>query len=437
VAPKAQPTAGNTYSVAPGGNDNGPGSLAQPWQTLQHAVDSVAPGDTILVQSGAYLGARIANSGTPQAWIALRAAAGASVLLNAPGPENWHGSILEIENGDEAVAYWIIDGLEVSGAPSWGIDSRGTEDYKNHHITIRGNRVHDNGLGTGRTGIFAAFTDDVLIEGNISYGNGEHGIYVNNSSDRFTIRGNTVYANANCGIHLNGDESMGGDGVMTNGVVENNIIYENGTGGGSAINMDGVSSSLVQNNLIYNNHATGIALFYENGAECSQNNRILHNTILMPANGRWAVLVADPACVNNQVFNNILYSYHSYRGSISFGDGIPAGFQSDYNVVVNAFTTNDGDTVLDLSGWQALGFDQHSFTATPETLFVNPAGHDYHLREGSPAIDAASSQGVTRDLEGNLRPAGDAPDMGAFEWGSSPPVGSIFNYLLFLLRRSG
>jgi len=261
---------------------------------------------------------------------------------------------------------------------------------------------------------------------------------VNNSSDRFTIRGNTVYQNANCGTHLNGDAEMGGDGVMTDGLVENNILYENGqSGGGSAINMDGVSSSVVQNNLLYNNHATGIALFYENGAQCSQNNRILHNTILVPADGRWAILVTYPECVNNQVFNNILYSSHSYRGSISFGGGIPAGFQSDYNVVVNRFTTDDGESVLNLGQWQALGFDQHSFTTTPEALFVNAGGNDYHLREGSPAIDAASAQGVGSDLDGNLRPLGGAPDIGAFEWNGIPPVGAIVNYLPFLLRRSG
>ena len=44
---------------------------------------------------------------------------------------------------------------------------------------------------------------------------------------------------------MNGDESQGGDGMISGALVERNVIYGNGVGGGSGINMDGVTDSVV------------------------------------------------------------------------------------------------------------------------------------------------------------------------------------------------
>src|SRR5438128_1685209 len=85
----------STYYVATTGNDSGSGGSTAPWHTLQHAVDTIHAGDTILVESGTYAGARIGNSGTATAVCTLRADAGAHVVLNTPGPKNQHNSILE------------------------------------------------------------------------------------------------------------------------------------------------------------------------------------------------------------------------------------------------------------------------------------------------------------------------------------------------------
>jgi len=418
VSPTA-PT-GNTYHVALGGSNGNNGSQGNPWRTIQHAVDSVSPGDLILIHAGTYEGARIEESGTAVSPITLRASDGESVLINQPGPDNVHDSNLELETWEDgaSVAYWIIEGLEVADAPNWGIDIRGSETLHAHHITIRNNIVHNNGWSGGKTGIFAAFTNDIIIEGNESYNNGEHGIYINNSSDRFTIRDNHVYDNANSGIHLNGDIESGGDGVMTDGLVENNIITNNAVvGGGAAINMDGVSDSTVLNNLLYNNHASGIAIFQENGSECSQNNRILHNTIYMPDDGRWAIIIASPDCINNQLYNNIFYSEHSFRGSINIPAASVVGLESDDNIVTDRFTTDDGDSILTLAEWQALGYDANSFIATPAQIFANAPAQNFHLFAESAAVDNGRLlPDAPTDLEGNGRPSGIAPDIGAYEF---------------------
>ena len=278
---------GATYHVATDGLDSNPGTEAAPWLSLQHAVDNVDPGDEILVHAGSYPGARVENSGAPGAYITLRAADGEAVLLDAPAAGHKHDSILEVETWDSpgVVSYWAIEGFEISGAGRSGIDLRVT-----HHVIVRGNRVHDSGL----TGIFTAFSDDLLIEANESHANGEHGIYTSNSGDRPTISGNLLHGNHAAGIHMNADLSQGGDGIISDALVERNIIFGNGVGGGSGINMDGVSNSIVRNNLIYDEHASGISLFRQDGAVCSSDNLVANNTArgfgLAPGGGIFAYL---------------------------------------------------------------------------------------------------------------------------------------------------
>ncbi|MBN1996706.1 cellulase family glycosylhydrolase [candidate division KSB1 bacterium] len=393
----------------PSASDQNPGDAGLPWLTIQHAVESVVPGDTILVQTGTYAGARIENSGTATARIVLKTENGASVLLDTPGPLNKHDSILEIETWQNTgiVAYWIIEGFEVSNSPGWGIDIR-----NGRNISVRNNHVHHCAV----TGIFTAFSDSIIIEQNESNDNGEHGLYCSNSGDEPVIRNNRLYRNYGCGVHMNGDESMGGDGLISDGLVEANIIYENGTGGGAAINMDGVTDTIVRNNLLYDNHAGGIALFRSDGALASRRNRILNNTIIMPEDGRWAINIAQSGCRKNKLFNNILYSFHPWCGSIVICDPPPSGFESDNNIVVDRFSADGGNSVIDFTAWQFWGYDNHSLLATPEQLFIDPAAGDFHLRAGSKAIDAGTPlPDVVFDLEGSLRPDGSGYDIGAYE----------------------
>src|SRR5262249_41085056 len=151
-------TVPTAFYVAPTGSDNNPGTSAAPWATLQHAVDSINPGDNIEVESGTYQGCRIGNSGTAAAPCTLEAAAGASVVINAPGAGNKHGSDVEVENFSGTVSYWNIKGLEVTGAPTnAGIDIRVTT-----YITVQSCYCHDN----NNWGIFLAFSDHPTITGN-------------------------------------------------------------------------------------------------------------------------------------------------------------------------------------------------------------------------------------------------------------------------------
>ena len=414
----SQQAVANTYYVAINGNNNNPGTANAPWRTLQYAVDAIAPGDTILVKAGTYVGCRIGKSGQAGAPKTLKADAGAAVLINAPGPSNAHSSNIEIELFDSTVSDWVIDGFEVANSPHHGIDIRVTR-----AITVQNCYTHHNGTPTVRgDGIFLAFSDYPVIQNNETSFNSEHGIYHSNSGDHPTIRGNRSHDNAAAGMHFNGDLSQGGDGIISFAVIERNIIYENGVKGGSAINCDGVSDSIISNNLLYNNHASGISLYAIDAAEGSSRNKIYHNTIIQAAGARWCINIPAsdgvPHPTGNVIKNNILYQPDSGRGSVLIYNSAVSGFESDYNVVVR-FSADGGNSLTNLAAWQSLGYDQHSIIAAPSALFVDLANNDYHLKSGAPAINAGTSLAVVADdLSGVARPQGGAYDLGCYEAGA-------------------
>jgi parallel beta-helix repeat protein len=415
-----------TYYVATNGNDTFNGSSTNPWATLQHAVETIAPGDTILVRSGTYAGCRIRNSGTVSLPKTLARDAGATVVINTPGPQNGHSSLIEIENGSGSeVTDWIVDGFEVANSPHHGIDIRIT-----NRITIRNCYAHHSAPSSSGDGIFLAFSSHPLIENNEVAFNTEHGIYHSNSADYPTIRGNRSHHNSGGGIQLNADYSSKcpcgttvRDGIVSFALLENNVIYENGVNGGSAINADGLDDSVIRNNLLYNNHAFGISLFSTDGSHGSSRNKVYNNTIVQALNGRWCLNIPKSkgnggSPVGNVVKNNIFYTERADKGSIAVYSTAAGVLTSDYNVVVDRFSTNGGTSVTStLAQWRTFGYDAHSLISTATALFVNPAGNDYRLTAGSPAIDAGTnlSPDVVADIVGTTRPQRTAYDIGCYE----------------------
>ena len=396
-----------TYYVAepPSGDDANPGTIAQPWATLQHAAGELAPGDLLLIRGGNYAGMHLTTSGTAGNPITISGFDGETAVVDADNPTTDDGINLE------GASHVIVENLRVEGVTRAGIRAVLCE-----QVIIRDNELVDN----GRWGVLTGFCDDLLIEGNIASGSlDEHGIYVSNSGDRPVIRGNVIFGNNANGIHMNGDVSLGGDGIISEALVEDNIIFENGDAGGSGINCDGVQDSLIRNNLVHSTHASGISLYRIDGGGPSSNNRILNNTVLVASDGRWALNIQDGS-TGNQVFNNVLYSDHSFRGSIDIDPAALTGFESDHNLVMERFTLDGGNSVLDLAEWRnQTGQDTNSAVAAPAAIFVDPAGDDYYPQETGPAVDTGTILGdVDDDLVGTPRPQGAGFDIGAYEFAS-------------------
>src|SRR5215831_20225501 len=236
LARAASSLAADLY-VKNGGNDSLDGlSIATAWKTLNHAASVVVAGDTVHVLDGSYQGFDLRRSG----------AAGSPITFKADGP----AVLITSDNGTtpdginvENAAYVVIDGFVVNDRTRTGVRAAVSQ-----FVTIRNCKLGHN----GRWGILTGFVDDLVVEGNEAHDSvAEHGIYVSNSGDRPIVRGNHVHDNYANGIHMNGDLSQGGDGMISNALVEQNVIHGNGAGGGSGINMDGVENSVIRNNLLY------------------------------------------------------------------------------------------------------------------------------------------------------------------------------------------
>ncbi|MFY9110504.1 MAG: choice-of-anchor Q domain-containing protein [Desulfomonilia bacterium] len=77
-------------------------------------------------------------------------------------------------------------------------------------------------------------------------------------------------------------------------------------------------------------------------------------------------------------------------------------------------------------------FDNNILATDP--LLMDIVGGDYRLREGSPAIDAGINVGLSSDYRG--WPLVGLPDIGAYEFGASPPAGRFYKDESGVLLRS-
>lgn len=426
-----------TKFVSGDGSDvTGDGSEANPWKSLQHAADNVGPGDFVIVMPGKYWGFNLTTDGKPDARITFHALPGVEIDEAFPGQQDG----INLEGAD----FVTIEGFYVHDMPRAGLRS-----VNNDGVILRGNTSESNGYW----GILTGWSENIVIENNITSGSErEHGIYISNSADGAVVRNNVVYGNRASGIQFNADRYLPGDGIHSNNVIEGNVVFENGVGGGAAINLDGVQDSVIQNNLLYNNHATGIVLYVGFAADSSTNNLITNNTVVMAEDARWAMLITDGSS-GNVVTNNILLNKNPNRGSMTVeSNSLPA--VSDHNIVQDLFQMDGYNG--DFADWQAFsgGLDANSIVVGQagslpsnvsdalNALFVNPTANDYHLKAGSVAINSGVTGNGTNatdgtnlssvshlsyalpatDLFGHVRPTGAGIDIGAYEAGTFLPA---------------
>jgi hypothetical protein len=121
----------------------------------------------------------------------------------------------------------------------------------------------------------------------------------------------------------------------------------------------------------------------------SPGTRVLHNTVFQ----------------NGSYPNTIEYRFHTTGAEIRF------------NLCDGAIADRGGGT----SGNAVSG----NVTNAQGAWFVNAGAADLRLGAGAPltVVDAAATHAdVSNDFDGNLRPAGSGPDIGAHEFGGSPPA---------------
>jgi parallel beta-helix repeat protein len=415
--PAADSGGGTNYSCADSNVlcvDDSAGAT-QEYKTIQSAASAAKPGSIVLVHAGNYAGFTVGTSGTSTQPIRFLAA-GENVVIDNAGTTERDG--VHLSN----VSYIQIEGFVIRNDS--GTSSRVHRCIAAREATpskpMHGNVLRNNTCNSSDAeGFYLSEFADGLVEGNTISASGKngqsrmHGLYLANAgSNNTTIRGNRIYGNTNSesnGIHANGDQSVGGNGLIRNIVVDGNTIYDNGQNG---INLDGVQDSLFQNNLVYGNGHHALRDYQIDGAAGAARLRIVNNTLI--ADAGWAVKLSEDAG-GHVIFNNILAGSD---GSLSVGTG---NLVSDRNVVVGSFSSDNESTTMSLATWRSrTGQDAATQTGTLGTLFTNAAGSDFTLSAGSVARNkgVATLSGTPapgKDIIGTARPQGGAIDIGAYE----------------------
>lgn len=201
------PPAVADYWVAPSGDDSSPGTLEQPFRTIQRAANAVVAGDTVVVRDGTYTDTTTDTCGYPTV-VCLHRGGTAAAHVTFRAEHRW-GAIVDGQNArpngftwSAGAGYVDVDGFLVKSLRTSGGSVSAYELFNGGvGSRILNCRTEDIGRSVtsttnGQVGVFTT-ANDVTVEGcyfrDIGRLNNDqqhdHGIYLNDG-DNVTIRGN-------------------------------------------------------------------------------------------------------------------------------------------------------------------------------------------------------------------------------------------------------
>lgn len=341
----ADPAAAGAKFVAPNGNDAGTGRLNDPWRSIQRAVDSLTPGDTLYLRGGRYdvhtndgAGVNVTRGGAQNRWIVIRNYPGEHPVVSSSA---W--ATIRIAPG---VSYVEVRGLDLEGQPSavTGQSSSGIGVYETDYIRIIGNDIHDYPGGA----IATMHSDYLHIEANRVWNNTRRSplqmsaisLYQLKATDNGAgyhniIRGNIGWSNHNevppegqskitDGNCIIVDDSRNTQRGSTNGpytgrtLIENNVCFNNGAHGVNVHLSDNVD---VVNNTLFNNTLSPDINYGEIQTTFSSNVRI-QNNLVIPSTPEYTINIHQSTDVRR--FNNL------------FVGGTPAEFMTGERAIPDA-----------------------------------------------------------------------------------------------------
>ncbi len=400
--------AGNIYFVSPNGDDSQDGSFEHPWQTLTWAKRQLQPGDIVYPMDGVTQtdtdGPRAAlclsqhygceaQWGTAENPIAIVAYPGATVTVGC------------VESGCPQqglrmyAPYWTVAGLHIIGsaetyAAAVSIEKAGDEPPSH------GQRLVGNDITGGYYGVTLSIVQECKVLGNHVHDTPHSAIYHGGWGDSSDVE---IAWNH---VHDLGEEAFG---IKAYGHTENdhltglwihhNVVHDTQAAailvGGSDGRVPWVYDARIENNVVWNTlgqWSSGIRIGNSGVDETELDVVIIHNTVVDCTHA-----LEISACNSARVQNNL---FVQQSGTYVHGDLGPGSYTFDHNGYF---------------GEEAAPQDDES-PVVGDPLFVDPNSHDYHIQEGSAAIDSGTDAGLNVDMDGLIRPQGDGFDLGAYEF---------------------
>ena len=396
----------------PNASDSNPGTEDLPWLTIQKAADTVWAGDTVIVKNGIYperINFSNGTRGAPGQVIMFKSEPRRSVTMWGFYTKFAHYLRIEgfnittdpsLTNWTDANGVFIAsDHVEVIDNYFYNLDSNGVSGDSLGAI-VRNNRIYHSQAGLAISG------SDWLVEGNeverlYQYGNGDCD-YSRFFGDNHLIRHNFFHGtlfNEIGDAHVDCFQTFDNNGEYAHHItIDGNVCYDFHQGFmGEAAYYHNMSDITFSNNIFAHGGAWGLCVYQ------IQNVTVVHNV--------FADIAYHGAGFNDGatgfIYNNIFYN----AGSNYWASGGGA-VEGSHNIL---FSTEENIDPSD--------FPDDLVNIDP--LLIDPARNNYHIPAGSPAIDAGLDVGITTDLDGNARPQGNGPDIGAYEF---TPAVSLWGY---------
>lgn len=296
----------NGIYVSTEGDDQNIGNYSNPFRTLEHAINSSKPGDTIYLRKGIYYEMLLLkNYGVNQnKWLTIKPYKNEEVIIDGSKRNN---------ESNLRAGFHLINShyIKIENLIIRNIQGDSKDFYpagvliidESSHIQLINNEIYDvanfhpdgNAHGILVYGNSKKPITDFIIKRNklhhLTLGSSET-LTVSGNAKNFLVFQNTLYKNNNIGIdiagHYNACEIEGCIDIAREGIVAQNIVINHsskenpaydGDNSSAGIYIDGAQNIRVLNNFIFNNNF-GISIASENSGKAAKNITVNGNVII-------------------------------------------------------------------------------------------------------------------------------------------------------------